>query len=145
MKQFNKEILVYNSIPFASVRGILFNYKMFNKLRNKFLEMRKLLFTLIAISFISCTQTQKAVYQQEETYTQEDRTLIIFYNENEISLPKLKRKVKSYGAEIIYEYKEMKGIAVRIFRGKSIEQGRKYFESIKGVTNVMKDGKVELH
>ena len=107
--------------------------------------MRKLLFTLIAISFISCTQTQKAVYQQEETYTQEERTLIVFYNENEISLPKLKRKVKSYGAEIIYEYKEMKGIAVRISQGKSIEQGRKYFESIKGVTNVMKDGKVELH
>ena len=107
--------------------------------------MRKLLFILIAISFISCTQTQKAVYQQEETYTQEDRTLIVFYNENEISLPKLKRKVKSYGAEIIYEYNEMKGIAVRISRGKSIEQGRKYFENIKGVTNVIKEGKVELH
>ena len=107
--------------------------------------MRKLLFTLIAISFISCTQTQKALYQQEETYTQEERTLIVFYDENEISLPKLKRKVKSYGAEIIYEYKEKKGIAVRISRGKSIEQGRKYFESIKGVTKVTKDSKVELH
>ena len=107
--------------------------------------MRKLLFTLIAISFISCTQTQKAVYQQEETYTQEDRTLIIFYNENEISLQNLKRKIKSYGAEIIYENKEIKGIAVRIFRGKSIEQGRKYFENIKGVTNLMKESKVELH
>lgn len=107
--------------------------------------MRKILSLFIAMSFFSCMQTQKAVYQQEETYTQEDRTLIVFYNENEISLPKLKRKVKSYDAEIIYEYKEMKGIAVRISRGKSIEQGRKYFESIKGVTNVMKDGKVELH
>ena len=106
--------------------------------------MRKILL-FIAISFISCMQTQKAVYQQEETYTQEERTLIVFYNENEISFPKLKRKVKSYGAEIIYEYKEMKGIAVRISQGKSIEQGRKYFENIKGVTNVMKDGKVELH
>ena len=107
--------------------------------------MRKILLLLIAMSFISCTQAQKAVYQQEETYTQEERTLIVFYNENEISFPKLKRKVNSYGAEIIYEYKEMKGIAVRISQGKSIEQGRKYFESIKGVTNVMKDGKVELH
>ena len=107
--------------------------------------MRKILLLLIAMSFIGCTQTQKAVYQQEETYTQEERTLIVFYNENEISLQNLKRKVKSYGAEIIYEYNEMKGIAVRIFRGKSIEQGRKYFENIKGVTNVMKDSKVELH
>ena len=35
--------------------------------------MRKILLLLIAMSFISCTQTQKAVYQQEETYTQEDR------------------------------------------------------------------------
>ena len=127
------------------VRGILFDSKMFNKLRSKFLEMRKILLLLIAILFVGCVQTQKAMYQQEETYTQEERTLIVFYDENEISLPKLKRKVKSYGAEIIYEYKEMKGIAVRISQGKSIEQGRKYFESIKGVTNVMKDGKVELH
>ena len=137
--------MVYNYIPFTLVRGILFDSKMFNKLRSKFLEMRKILLLLIAILFVGCMQTQKAVYQQEETYTQEDRTLIIFYDENEISLPKLKRKVKSYGAEIIYEYKEMKGVAVRIFRGKSIEQGRKYFENIKGVTNVTKDSKVELH
>ena len=107
--------------------------------------MRKILSLFIAMSFFSCMQTQKAVYQEEETYTQEDRTLIVFYNENEISLQNLKRKVKSCGAEIIYEYKEMKGIAVRMFRGKSIEQGRKYFENIKGVTNVMKDSKVELH
>ena len=107
--------------------------------------MRKILSLFIAMSFFSCMQTQKAVYQEEETYTQEERTLIVFYDENEISLQNLKRKVKSYGAEIIYEYKEMKGIAVRISQGKSIEQGRKYFESIKGVTNVMKDGKVELH
>ena len=55
--------------------------------------MRKILLLLIAMSFISCTQTQKAVYQQEETYTQEERTLIVFYNENEISLPKLKRNL----------------------------------------------------
>ena len=89
--------------------------------------MRKLLFTLIAISFISCTQTQKAVYQQEETYTQEDRTLIVFYNENEISLLKLKRKVKSYGAEIIYEYKEMKGSAVRILPRKIHRTREKIF------------------
>ena len=41
--------------------------------------MRKILLLLIAISFISCMQTQKAVYQQEETYTQEERTLIVFY------------------------------------------------------------------
>ena len=107
--------------------------------------MRKILLLLIAILFVGCVQTQKAVYQEEETYTQEDRTLIVFYNENEISLQNLKRKVKSYGAEIIYEYKEMKGIAVRISRGKSIEQWRKYFENIKGVTNVMKDSKLELH
>ena len=107
--------------------------------------MRKILLLLIAMSFIGCTQIQKAVYQEEETYTQEEQTLIVFYDENEISLPKLKRKVKSYGAEIIDEYKEKKGIAVRISRGKSIEQGRKYFENIKGVTNVTKDSKVELH
>lgn len=107
--------------------------------------MRKILSLFITMSFFSCMQTQKPVYQQEETYTQEERTLIVFYDENEISLPELKRKVKSYGAEIIYEYKEMKGIAVRILRGKSIEQGRKYFENIKGVINVMKDSKVELH
>ena len=56
--------------------------------------MRKILLLLIAILFVGCVQTQKPVYQQEETYTQEDRTLIIFYDENEISLPKLKRKVK---------------------------------------------------
>ena len=49
--------------------------------------MRKILLLLIAMSFIGCTQIQKAVYQEEETYKQEDRTLIIFYNENEISLP----------------------------------------------------------
>ena len=44
--------------------------------------MRKILLLLIAMSFIGCAQTQKAVYQEEETYTQEDRKLIVFYDEN---------------------------------------------------------------
>ena len=48
--------------------------------------MRKILLLLIAMSFIGCTQIQKAVYQEEETYTQEERTLIVFYDENDFLL-----------------------------------------------------------
>lgn len=66
------------------------------------------------------------------------RTLIIYYDEK-IGSQFLMDAVQEIGAELIYEYKTLKGIAVRIPEQKSVESAISYFKKIKGVSSVHRD------
>lgn len=63
------------------------------------------------------------------------RTLIIYYDA-EIGKEYLMEAVKKYGAELLYEYKMLKGISIRIPEDKSVEQAITYFRKVKGVISV---------
>ena len=69
------------------------------------------------------------------------RNLIIYYNP-EMGNSQLMKAVADYGAEIIYEYNSLKGIAIKIPDGKSVVDAMTYFKKVKGVTSVHRD---EIH
>lgn len=66
------------------------------------------------------------------------RTLIIYYDP-EIGDNVLLKAVEDYGAELTYQYKALKGIAMRIPDGKTMENAMVYFRKVKGVTSVHRD------
>ena len=76
-------------------------------------------------------------------------TLIISYDEG-IGKVRLKqqyffisasvqRAVRKYGAEVIYDYRIISALAVRIPDGKTLDESIEYFEKVKGVVSVSKD------
>ena len=65
-------------------------------------------------------------------------TLIIMYDE-EIGKEPLLKAVEAYGAELIYDYSIIPGIAIRIPDGKDIHDAIAYFKKIQGVTSVERD------
>lgn len=65
-------------------------------------------------------------------------TLIIMYDAETGSEPLLKA-VKKYGADLIYEYHIIKGIAIRIPDGSDIHEAMRYFQRVKGVVSVQRD------
>ena len=90
---------------------------------------------------------QKAIYNLstgEEIILREDvefvspTNLIIMYAK-ETGKRHLLEAVKKYGAEILYEYSIIPGIAIKIPDGKDINQAIAYFSEIKGVTAVERD------
>ena len=90
---------------------------------------------------------QKAIYNLstgEEIILREDvefvspTNLIIMYAK-ETGKRHLLEAVKKYGAEILYEYNIIPGIAIKIPDGKDINQAIAYFSEIKGVTAVERD------
>lgn len=109
------------------------------------------LFLLIAV--FGCTpkkQTQQSipvVVQEpiqttpiEKNYT---RNLIIYYDAttgDEVLL----NAVKEFGAELIYEYKTLKGIAIKVPENKSIDRAIAYFKKVKGVLSVNRDQIIKL-
>ncbi|GJH39567.1 hypothetical protein RCZ04_01170 [Capnocytophaga sp. HP1101] len=64
--------------------------------------------------------------------------LIISY-QNQKALILLKKEVQKYGAEMLYEYKIIKGIAIKVPENKDIREAKTYFSNIKGVTSVEYD------
>lgn len=64
--------------------------------------------------------------------------LIIMYDE-EIGKEPLLAAVEAYGAELIYDYSIIPGIAIRIPDGKDIHDAIAYFKKVRGVTTVERD------
>lgn len=99
-----------------------------------------------AISFAAANH-QKAVFvlssgkeirlrDSDEEFT--PNTLIIMCDE--VTGKELLRKaVKEYGAEIIYDYTIINGMAIRISEGVKIEDAIEYFKKVKGVVSVNRD------
>ena len=59
--------------------------------------------------------------------------------DTEIGKEPLQNAVKQYGAEIIYDYSIIPGMAIRIPEGKDIHEAIEYFKKVKGVVSVERD------
>ena len=98
-----------------------------------------------AISFGKANH-QDAVYRLstgQEIRLVEDESvsptnLIIMYDA-EIGKETLLQAVKDYGAELLYDYRIISGIAIKIPEGKHILEAIAYFSKVKGVTTVERD------
>lgn len=66
------------------------------------------------------------------------KTLIISYDK-EVGKGPLLKAIKDYGAEIIYDYSIIPGMAIRIPEGKDIHDAIDYFKKVKGVVSVERD------
>ena len=64
--------------------------------------------------------------------------LIIMYNV-EVGKEALLQAVKDYGAELLYDYSIIPGIAIKIPEGKHILEAIDFFDRVKGVTAVERD------
>lgn len=64
--------------------------------------------------------------------------LIIMYNK-EIGKEYLLQAVKEYGAELLYDYSIIPGIAIKIPEGADIQKAIAFFADVKGVTAVERD------
>lgn len=100
--------------------------------------MNKFFLISIGLMLFSCKTLQKKVEQRDTD------TLILLY-EAATPTASLKKEFAKYGAEILYEYKNINGFAIRIPKEKSLEQAKTHFYKVKGVLSVEKDEKVEIN
>lgn len=67
-----------------------------------------------------------------------DNTLIIHYD-GKSGKKSLMKAVKKYGATVIYEYKTIDSISIRLPEGKNVDEAKEHFEKVKGVIQVNYD------
>jgi len=80
--------------------------------------------------------------QEPELYSK--TTLIIHYNKD-IGKQPLLQAIKDYGGEVIYDYRIIKAVAMRIPEGTDIHDAIKYFETVEGVIYISRDRIMQLH
>ncbi|MFC2389515.1 MAG: hypothetical protein ACFNNL_07425 [Kingella oralis] len=53
--------------------------------------------------------------------------------------------VIQYGAEVVYRYQMINGIAIRVPAGKNVDAAMAHFERVRGVLQVQRDQVMQLH
>ncbi|MFD2599152.1 hypothetical protein ACFSQ3_09315 [Sphingobacterium corticis] len=80
---------------------------------------------------------------QEKPGLDASRNLVIYYDKD-TGNEQLLEAVQTYGAEVVYLYDALSGIAISIPDDKPLEEAMKYFEKVPGVTSVDRDGMMSI-
>lgn len=100
---------------------------------------------LAALNACSITAEQpEANHALSAARADETGNLIIFYDRQTGGAPLLKA-IESYGATLIYHYKNLNGMAVSPPKNVSAEQAAAYFAKVDGVLSVQPDRMMQLH
>ncbi|MBF1278748.1 MAG: hypothetical protein HXM87_10100 [Neisseria sp.] len=109
--------------------------------------MKALVFVLLSTLLCACqspsTAVQSTVIPSQQQAQDTTGNLIIFYDAQTGSAPLLKA-VKISGATLVYEYKNLHGIAIRPSSKTNIEDTIAYFKKINGVLSVEQDRLLKL-
>lgn len=102
--------------------------------------MKKWLLGLLLVLNLGC-QTARENSVEEAVQSQ---NLIIFFDK-EIGQQPLLEAVAEYPAEILYQYRNLNGMAIRVAPEKNVDAAIRHFEKVKGVLGVEKDRVMQLH
>ncbi|KZC86155.1 putative lipoprotein [Neisseria flavescens] len=109
--------------------------------------MKTLAFALLSTLLCACQSpsipTQSTAIPSQQQSQDNTGNLIIFYDAQIGSAPLLK-VVKASGASLIYEYKNLHGIAIRPSSKTNIEDAIAYFKKVNGVLSVEQDRLLKL-
>ena len=109
------------------------------------MSMKQIVIFLVALAATMSCGTQKSVetignsFPVQETLTDVSPDKLIIMYDEEIGKEPLLKAVEAYGAELIYDYSIIPGIAIRIPEGKDIRDAINYFKKVQGVTSVERD------
>lgn len=70
-------------------------------------------------------------------------TLIVFYDASVGKAP-LMRAIDKSGSELVYDYVNLNGVAVRVPSSMTESQAIDYYNAVKGVLSVQRDQKMQL-
>jgi len=109
--------------------------------------MKILAFVLLSTMLCACQSpsipTQSTAIPSQQQAQDTTGNLIIFYDAQTGSAPLLK-VVKTSGATLIYEYKNLHGIAIRPAANTNIQDAIAYFQKVNGVLSVEQDRLMKL-
>jgi len=109
--------------------------------------MKTLVFVLLSTLLCACqnssTPAQSTATPSQQQTQDTTGNLIIFYDTQTGSAPLLKA-VKTSGATLVYEYKNLYGIAIRPSSKTNIEDAIAYFKKVNGVLSVEQDRLLKL-
>lgn len=116
------------------------------------------LFCCAAIPLAACTATQPATQppahraplhspqaQAEAAHdTRPERVLIIFYDQA-VGAEPLLAAVRSYGAEVVYRYNALHGMAIALPANRDVSSAMRHFQQVRGVLQVGRNQVHHLH
>ena len=102
----------------------------------------------LASSMASChtrvNQVQPIVIDRQHDGLEYSPTTLLILFDPEVGKQPLLDAIEQYGAEVIYDYKMMNGMAICKPDDKTLDEAIELFKQVKGVTHVEKDRIIRL-
>lgn len=97
----------------------------------------------VVLVFLCSCGTKKELLQnsqivQSEVNEHSPSVFLVMYDA-EVGKEPLQKAIKEYGCKVIYDYKNINGMALRKPDGKTLEETMQYFKKVKGVLTVEYD------
>ena len=92
---------------------------------------------------MQCMAKQKVEQKEVELQNIYNHNPITHYD-REIGKEYLLKSVQNYRAELLYDYDNINGIAIKIPSDKSIREAIRYFQQVKGVLSVNRDEVMQI-
>lgn len=102
--------------------------------------MKKLFFIFTVLFSLAACHT---AHKTADNHCPQNRTLIIFYDA-QVGKEPLFKAAQKYGSEILYDYKNLNGAAVRVPDNKTPAKAIKYYKRVPGVLSVEMDKRAYL-
>lgn len=109
--------------------------------------MRERLFLLVCAAMLASCASHKPVAIPYPVSAPENcfsPSVLIIMVDAETGKGPLKEAIKAYKAELIYDYQNINGVAIRIPNNRTMDEAIKYFENVKGVISVQRDEIMQL-
>ena len=108
--------------------------------------MKQLVYILAVLVLVCCGSGKKSIQILEPPIYVEDAPgqefapdrLIIMYDEA-VGKDPLVKAIQAYPAEILYDYKLVPGMAIKLPEGSDLKEAIRYFKQVKGVVSVERD------
>lgn len=111
---------------------------------NRLRKASAIMAALLCLMASACTGQKRMTGYNNPASVNAPSVLIAYYDAS-VGKGPLLDAVKAQHAEVIYDYKNINAVAIRVSDGRSAEQIIKSLEKVKGVLSVAKDGKQTLH
>lgn len=107
--------------------------------------MKNLLIILTALFVTACGKTQLDLQTASTQSQANNGVLIIFYDKTETSVEQLIKQGEKWHIELVYDYQNLNGLAIRVPNKNDIESVKNTYRQTKGVLSVKNDQINQLH
>lgn len=107
--------------------------------------MKYLILILTILYLVGCGKQAQLSPKNTEHIISQSQVFILFYDKSQTNTEKLITQGKKWNIELVYDYKNLNGLAIHIPNVNDVEEVKNFYTQTKGVLSIEQNQINQLH